>query len=244
MPPVERYPPRVRRRGLHSEVVATMGLRIVRGDYRPDEVLPRADALASQLGVSRTVVRESILVLTEKGLVVARQRAGTRVRPRDDWDLVDPDVIGWLRQAGPDVAFFRDLTEVRLAIEVMASRLAARRATSVEVARMRASLAEMRLHVADPQSYIRADLDLHATILRATHNTLLAQISLTITEGLVASREVTVRPDGSMEDVLPMHDDVIEAIATGDEARAEATMTRLVGRALGDIEMILDRQRG
>jgi GntR family galactonate operon transcriptional repressor len=231
--------PRVTRRGLHSEVVTALGLRIVRGEYREGEVLPRTEELATQLGVSRTVVREGFRVLADKGMLVARQRAGTSVRPRDAWDLMDPDVIHWQRLAGPDIRFFRDLSEVRMAIEVRACRLAARRADPVSLDRMRAALAEMERHVADRDAYIQADLDLHAAILRATHNPLLAQLSQTITEGLVASRGLTVRPDGSMEAALPLHAAVIEAIASGDEERADGAMTRLVSRALGDLEAIL-----
>jgi len=225
-------------------VVADLGLRIVRGDYAQGQILPSGDELAAQLGVSRTVVREGFRVLAEKGLVVARQRAGTRVRPRADWNLVDPDVIRWQRQAGPDLQFFRDLSEVRLTVEVQASRLAARRAGPGEIERMRGLLQEMELALADRDAYIRADLELHATILRATHNALLAQLSHTISEGLVASRDLTVRTDGSMEGALALHADVIEAIAAGDEVRAAAVMTRLVERAMGDIESILGRQRG
>lgn len=87
----EQYSPRVRRSGLHSAVVADLGLRIVRGDYAQGQVLPRADELAAELGVSRTVVREGFLgPAHQKGLVIARQRAGTRVRPRTEWNLVDP----------------------------------------------------------------------------------------------------------------------------------------------------------
>lgn len=67
-----------------------LGRRIVRGDYRPGDVLPRSDELATELGVSRTVVREALRVLTDKGLIVARQRTGTRVRRREEWNLVDP----------------------------------------------------------------------------------------------------------------------------------------------------------
>jgi DNA-binding FadR family transcriptional regulator len=235
----EQYAPRVRRSGLHSAVVADLGLRIVRGDYAQGQVLPRADELAAELGVSRTVVRECLRVLTEKGLLVARQRAGTRVRPRSEWNLVDPEVIRWQRQAGPDLQFFRDLTEVRSTIEVQAARLAAGRATPAELQRMHVLLAEMEQQLGDRDAYIRADLELHATILRATHNVLLAQLSDTIAEGLVASRDVTVRSDGSMEGALAQHADVIAAIASRNIDEAATTMDALVQRALADIEMIL-----
>ena len=104
---------------------------------------------------------------------------------------------------------------------------------------MDALLDEMESQLGDRDAYIRADLELHATILRATHNVLLAQLSDTIAEGLVASRDVTVRSDGSMEGALTQHADVIAAIASGDAERSARLMDVLVQRALSDIEMIL-----
>jgi DNA-binding FadR family transcriptional regulator len=67
---------------LHEHVVDELGARIVRGDYKPDEALPVEDALVTQLGVSRTVVREAVKVLAQKNLIQVRTRTGTRVRPR------------------------------------------------------------------------------------------------------------------------------------------------------------------
>lgn len=237
-------PARSRRRGLHSDVVLELGLRIVKGEYAPGHVLPRSDVWAEQLGVSRTVVREVTRVLAEKGLVEARQRTGTRVRPRSDWNLVDPEVIAWQRQAGPDLQFFRDLSDVRVAIESTAARLAAERATPQEVSQMRELYVRMEQEIGDPVAYAAADLDLHAAILRATHNALLAQLTRTIGEGLVASRDVTVRSPGASARSMPLHASVVDAIAARDGDLAAARMTVLVEQAIRDIETILgDRSR-
>ena len=161
-----------RRRGIHSQVVSELGSRIVGGHYSSGAVLPKADSLADELGVSRTVVREATRVLAEKGLVESRQRAGTRVRERLDWDLIDPEVIAWQRSAGPDVSFFRDLSEVRMAIETTAARLAAERATPTQIAHFRESYAQMEQAMDDPHAYGQADLRLHDEIfgLPPTHS--------------------------------------------------------------------------
>src|SRR5262245_8204985 len=179
------YEPRVQRRGLHHELVSWFGLRIVRGDYAPGEVLPRADELAASLGVSRTVLREAMKVLAEKGLIESRQRSGTRIRAREDWNLVDPDVIRWQREAGPNLQFLRDLSEVRLVFETHAARFAAIRATPEDVASLLELYQQMESEIGDAEEYARADLALHKRILHATHNPLLAQLTDTISEGLV-----------------------------------------------------------
>lgn len=230
---------RIRRRGIHSQVVGELGQRIVRGQYSPGETLPRADIWAEQMGVSRTVIREATRVLAEKGLVESRPRTGTRVRARRDWHLVDPELIAWQRMAGPNVQFFRDLSDVRVAIESTAARLAAERATRDEVGRMHELYAAMEVSIDDPTAYAQADLDLHAAILQATHNALLAQLTETISEGLVASRDVTVRSTGASERSMPLHRGVIDAIAAGDGGLAADRMTELVEQAILDIEAIL-----
>jgi GntR family galactonate operon transcriptional repressor len=230
---------RIRRRGIHSDVVRALGLAIVRGDHPPGALLPKAEAWAEQLGVSRTVVREVTRVLAEKGLVESRPRVGTRVRPRSEWNLVDPEVIAWHREVGPDLQFFRDLSEVRAAIEATAARLAAERATTQEVARLEELLARMESEMTDPVGFAQADLELHSLVLRATHNALLAQLAHTISEALAASRDVTVRSPGSSVASMPLHADLVAAIRARDGRLAERLMTSLVDLAIRDIERVL-----
>ena len=220
-------------------MVRALGLAIVRGDHAPGAILPKAETWAGQLGVSRTVIREVTRVLAEKGLVESRPRVGTRVRPRSEWNLVDPEVIAWHREVGPDIQFFRDLSEVRIAIEATAARLAAERATAQEVARLEELFDLMTAEIADPVAYARADLELHSLVLRATHNALLAQLAYTISEALAASRDVTVRSPGSSLASMPLHADLVAAIRARDGRRAEALMTRLVELAIRDIERVL-----
>ena len=96
MTKVRTYP----RRGLHGAVVHEIGVRIIRGDLSPGEPLPTEDELGSQLGVSRTVLREALKVLAAKRLVESRPKTGTRVLDRSDWNLLDPDVLAWHLEAG------------------------------------------------------------------------------------------------------------------------------------------------
>ena len=81
--------------GQHGRIVHTIGRRIVSGEIRPGELLPTP----ARVQASRGVVREAIKVLAAKGLVASRPRTGTRVRPPESWNLLDPDVLAW-RQAG------------------------------------------------------------------------------------------------------------------------------------------------
>jgi DNA-binding FadR family transcriptional regulator len=85
---------------IHGSVVDAIGRWILGGTYAPNDLLPREDDLAIELGVSRTSIREAVRVLSAKGLLQARRRVGVRVRDRDDWNLLDPQVLSWHPESG------------------------------------------------------------------------------------------------------------------------------------------------
>ena len=85
------YPERAR----HAQVVHELGARIVRGGLAPGDAVPTEDELVTQFHVGRSALREGVKVLAGKGLLESRTSAGTRVRPRESWNLLDPDVLTW-----------------------------------------------------------------------------------------------------------------------------------------------------
>jgi DNA-binding transcriptional MocR family regulator len=95
-------------RGLHTMVIDTLGLSIVAGDYKPgDRIMP--DALGGSYGISRTVMREAVRVLQDKGLISARPNVGTLIRPVEEWHLLDADVLRWRAAAGLDEPLDTDI---------------------------------------------------------------------------------------------------------------------------------------
>ena len=141
------------RSSLHASVVEQIGRRIVQGEFLPGEALPNADDSSEMLDVSRTVLREAIKVLAGKGLVESRPKTGTRVRPRAEWNFLDPDVLAW-RYSGPIVP--DDVTalfELRRAIEPMSANLAALRATPAQLQQLDAALAEMEVVADDTETF-------------------------------------------------------------------------------------------
>ena len=89
------------RAGLHGRIVHAIGRRIVSGAIRPGEQLPTP----ARVRAGRGVLREAIKVLAAKGLVVSRPKTGTRVRPPEAWNLLDPDVLAWRQEGLPRGAF-------------------------------------------------------------------------------------------------------------------------------------------
>lgn len=226
-----RYP----HRGIHGETVHNIGRRIVGGKLKPGDPLPEAELIA-ELDVSRTVLREALKVLTAKGLVESKPRTGTKVRPRSDWRLMDPDVLAWQSENGLDELFLRNLAEVRHIIEPATARLAAERADEEEISLLEESYRQMELHVVHSEAYIAADMQFHSVILNSCRNEILEQLGSAIGEALEISRKVTVETPGSPEAHLPLHKAVVGAIRAQDGPAAEIAMRKLIDFVQSDIE--------
>lgn len=229
------------RRGLHGEVVHTIGLRIVSGALQPGDPLPPEDELIADLAVSRTVLREAVRVLAAKGLVEARPKTGTRVRARSEWNVLDPDVLSWRAGASTDGTLYEETTEIRLAIEPLAARLAATRALDEETAAIADAYEAMEAGVDDQDAYLAADLRFHSRILDACHNELLGHLGEILRGVLRATFELTTTPKRSRRRALPLHRAILDAIADRDEERAEQAARTLIADTATDIRRLIAR---
>lgn len=225
----------LQRQSLPEQVVRQVGMSILRGEFQAGGTLAPEPELCAQLGVSRTVVREALKLLVAKGLIEARPGMGTSVRPRSDWNLLDPDIITWQAEIGSPSSYFRDVCEVRLMIEPMAARLAASRATDAEIAGIDAWCRWMESAVHDPDAYTSADLQFHAAICAASHNELVPQLMAALHAALYASRIITSHVIGANEHAMPLHQAVAQAIQHRDEQGAEEAMRALMLATLDDI---------
>src|SRR3989442_11488054 len=123
----------LQRQNLPGQVVREVGLSIRRNDFKPGDAFLSQPELSLQFNVSRPVLREALKMLGAKGLIESRPKTGTRVRPRADWNLLDPDVLSWQYEIGPDKSFLQAICEVRLMFEPMTARFAAARASVDEI---------------------------------------------------------------------------------------------------------------
>jgi DNA-binding FadR family transcriptional regulator len=192
-----------------------------------------------EFGVSRTALREAIKVLESKGLVEVRRKTGTRIRPRRDWNALDPEILSWLFSGPGFAAGLPDLLELRLIVEPAGARLAALRATPANLQEIEEALAGMEAAVADAESSIEFDLLFHMAILEATHNAFMRPFGALIQEALRASFRLTNKDRLAYERSLKRHRDVFDAIKAKDPDAAEATMRLVLNRTSEDIERSL-----
>ncbi|MFC3098490.1 FadR/GntR family transcriptional regulator [Alteraurantiacibacter palmitatis] len=228
--------PRTPGRRLHGAVAHKLGVAIVSGQYAPGDVLAGEVAFAEELNISRSAYREAMQVLTAKGLVESRPKAGTRVLPRSRWNVLDPDVLAWAFAGAPDRKFVRDLFELRAVVEPAAAGLAAERRDKAQLAEMREALALMRRHTLASDEGRMADRDFHKAILRATGNDAIQALAAGIGAAVNWTTQFKQRARALPRNPLPDHVRVFDAIAAGDAAAAQAAMRILVDLALADTQ--------
>lgn len=226
--------PRGTGRRLHGAIANKLGAAIVSGDYAPGDILSGEVAFSEALEISRTAYREAVQVLAAKGLVESRPRTGTRVLPRDRWNLLDPDVLGWAFVGEPDIDFIRGLFELRAIVEPGAAALAAERRDDTDLVALKAALEGMRQHTLATEEGRAADRDFHRAILRASHNDALIVLSASIGAAVNWTTQFKQRSRALPRDPIPDHARVYDAIAAADPEAASAAMRLLVDLALTD----------
>jgi GntR family transcriptional repressor for pyruvate dehydrogenase complex len=216
---------------LHREVMIVLLGDITGGMVGEGERLPSLTELAAQFQVSTGVIRECQRALAERGLVSVRHGRRAVVRPEEDWDVFDPDVLTALVSGDRAAHALAEYLESRRLLEVEAAGLAAERATPVAVQHltgafeaMRAAAERARTNPAAEPLYQQADVDFHRAIIGAAGNRVLARMAEPIHRALSATFATLARPQTRFERGLPEHARILEAIRDGDPAGARLAM--------------------
>ncbi|MGY0060928.1 FadR/GntR family transcriptional regulator [Streptomyces sp. LZ34] len=226
-------------RGLHARVLASLGPAITAGDYPPGTVL-RTDELEKRFDVSRTVVREVVRVLESMHLVESRRRVGVTVRPAEEWDVFDPQIIRW-RLAGSDrPRQLRSLTALRSAIEPAAAALAAEHATPEQCAELTGHALNMVATSRGQQlsAYLIHDIAFHRVILKASGNEMFARLGDVVAEVLTGRTEHQVMFSDPDPEAVTLHVRVAEAVRARDAVRAEACTREITVGALRELDIL------
>ena len=213
---------------LCSSTTAAIGRRIVSGQLKPGEQLPTEAVLCSQLGVSRTTVREAVKRLHGKGLLDGGPRTGMRVLPAVCWNQLDGDVLGWRIEGGFDAQFADHLYEVRGCIEPQACRMAAQRATPPERARILELFGQLASWEGDVAAHVAVDVSFHLAIFAASQNPFLISLGSAIRTGLELAFRQSQQRRRMSDNELRLHGRIAKAIARGRSEPAAAAMQLLL----------------
>ena len=219
-----RWPRRPQR--LATAVVSDLTERIVAGEFAAGTPLPGEPVLCDRFGVSRITVREAVKALEAMRLVEVRQGAGTSVRPRKDWNLLDQTVLAALVAHDDDLGILDEIIALRCQLEgAMASRAASRLDDG-----QRASLADLlaRLDnaVDEPDLYLDLDVAFHDVIMNASASPLSQAIIATLNTQAFGSGPYIGKPTTAhMVQSNAGHRDIFLALASGDGDAAARAMS-------------------
>ena len=222
----------VRARGLHEFVIDHIGQRIAAGELRTgSQILP--EVIGSELGVSRTVVREALRDLQAKGMVLPRPKTGTRVLSVEDWNLLDEQVISWRVRTPARIDQLRELMDLRCGVELSAIRASCQRATERDLAELGrcCDAMEQGLLAADPTAFTDADINFHNALLKASGNLVFRQFAAPFAAVLRARDDLHLLPDQVDMAVVVVHRDIVAAIAAQDPQRATVAADQLIQHA-------------
>ncbi|TRX57987.1 FadR/GntR family transcriptional regulator [Thalassomonas sp. M1454] len=217
---------------LSVQVARELGRRIVAGSFEPGALIDDENALADRFQVSRVVVRDAVKILVGKGMLDVRRGIGTKVRPRNEWTLLDDDVLAWHITATPNPEFINQLMDIRLAFEPKAARWAAERATPEDVKLIEDACLQMEQESGSIEKFIVADALFHQAMLKAAHNEFLNAMEGVIYSALLVSVRITNQDPRKNSHSVEFHREVCNAVANGDGDEAERLTEKLLTDAI------------
>jgi DNA-binding FadR family transcriptional regulator len=231
--------------GLHAILLDILGTAICGGELEPGRVL-FIDELAEQHGVSRSVVREALRVLSSMGLVESRRRVGTIIQDARGWNVYDPLVIRWRLAGAGRIAQLRSITELRSAIEPAAAALAAERARPREASDLVGLAARMweAGQAGEMDLFLELDISFHRRVLAASRNEMFEHLHQAIAEVLTGRHAYGLMPHHPHVDALQLHADVAQAIQRGDFETARGAMVRIMDRTMAETRTLWEEQTG
>lgn len=209
--------PVINRASLSQQAVEELRRRILSQDLRPGQRLDES-ALATELGISRTPLREALKVLATEGLVELKPRKGC-----------------YVAQLG--LADLEDIFPIMALLEGEVARRACRRATAEDLARLDALHEQLERHAAagDIDRYYAVNYEFHAALQGIAGNPWLQNVIMDLRKLLRLSRHRSLKLEGRLENSLAEHRALMAALHARAAERAEQVMR---GHLLAQLEAL------
>ncbi|HCT78617.1 MAG TPA: GntR family transcriptional regulator [Micromonosporaceae bacterium] len=202
-----------KREALVPQIIEQLRAQISSGEWPIGTRIPTEPDLVAALGVGRNTVREAVRALVHSGVLERRQGSGTYVTARHE--------LTGVVSRRMEAAELAESIEVRRAFEVEAARLAATRRTAADLKALDAALDAREAAWASgvAADFVEADAALHMQIVKAAHNSMLAELYASFHGALLASLKVQIGDDLTPESYVD-HSELVEAIRAADSDRA------------------------
>lgn len=226
-----------------ANIVNSIGRDIVSGKFEPDTRLPDEASMLKRYSVSRTALREAYSKLAAKGLIIARPKVGTSVRPHAFWNMLDSEVLGWHLQTKPAGEIARELYTLRRMVEPATAALAAQVRTEDDLRKIEIAFGDMKATSMDESELIEADLRFHVEILFATGNHFIGAFSALIHAAMMTTFKLSWRGAAAVlikEERLLQHGEVLEAIRQQNPELAKERMEALLDASINDVNEAIE----
>jgi DNA-binding FadR family transcriptional regulator len=218
-------------RKLSEDVGRRLLRRIQHGEFQPGDALPSERELMRTYEVGRPAIREAMQDLQRMGLLEIHH--GRRAR------VAAPSIGRMVEQVGETMRHFlanspaslEQLKEARLVFEMEMARIAARKRSTSDIARLRALLQAQAEASNDLERFVARDGDFHREIAAISGNPIFAALSEALFKWLAASYRGAVSVPGLERLTLQEHQQVLDAIAAGNSEGAARYMSDHLTRA-------------
>ncbi|KUO22078.1 FadR/GntR family transcriptional regulator [Streptomyces dysideae] len=219
---------------LSEDLAERLLSEIIDGTYPPDAALPPEAELAEQASVSRLTVREAVKQLRAQNVVRVVRGRGTYVNAPDRWTALEPVIRAASRSSHTSLS--ERLIEARRLIENGATELAALRRGETDLAELREHLATMReaADEADTEKFVQADIDFHATVMRATGNLFVPLLFEPFGPLLAEGRRETSAVPQIRANAIAHHETVLAALESGNPDKAREAMNAHMNQTAND----------
>lgn len=223
-------------------VVHDLVTAIVTGTVAPGDLLPTETELCDHFGVSRTVIRESVKRLEEKGMVTVVQGRGTQVTEPVEWNLLDAVVLSVMIEHDDELGILDELAVVRGQLESVMAATAAQQRVDDDLGELHAAHEVLAASSGRLEAFARNDIEFHAIIMRISRNTLASGIARTLVRRASEFSRFYGAPGPDAHRLtLEEHALVLEAIERGDDAAASRAMLEHISAAWARRRLPRDR---
>lgn len=203
---------------LTGEVADRLIELIIENDLHPGDRLPNEFALAEQLGVGRSTIREAVRRLVSRNILEVRQGAGTFV---SDKYGVPEDPLG-LTFMGNDPKLARDLQDIRMMLEPEICAALAQRITKKQLEQLKKLNDECTRLIESGQDYSEADARFHRYLAECSGNQVLRNLIPIITSSVLVV--IVATGDENRQLTVMEHQRIVDAIFRRDAVGARNCM--------------------
>ena len=218
MPELTEY--KLNKVNYYEQIADILETSILEDTMAENGKLPSEMELAKRFNVSRTILREALKLLKERGLVQMKTGDGSYIT-RPEASTISGILNRFIKLDGVSD---EDIYVIRYSLELSAARIAAEKASDTELNGMEALIDEMERNKNETELRTQLDCDFHIAIALASKNALLAVFIESMTEVLRKVIRRGVLLPGMNEDGIIRHRRIMAAMRKRDPAQAEAAM--------------------